>query len=88
MLFEIRIRIGPNNMTFCNFFFSKKYTCAKQFLATQPGVYNISSDETGRNLTFGLGQEIKERKDYMDIRELRSLIRNIQVKIYLMTINK
>lgn len=55
---------------------------------TQPGVYNISSDETGRNLTFGLGQEIKERKDYMDIRELRSLIRNIQVKIYLMTINK
>lgn len=88
MLFEIRIRIGPNNMTFCNFFVSKKYTCAKQFLATQPGVYNISSDETGRNLTFGLGQEIKERKDYTDIRELRSLIRNIQVKIYLMTINK
>jgi hypothetical protein len=62
------------------------YFCDK--MHTQPGVYNISSDETGRNLTFGLGQEIKERKDYMDIRELRSLIRNIQVKIYLMTINK
>ena len=75
-------------MTFYDFLVSKKYICAKQFLATQPGVYNISSDETGRNLTFGLGQEIKERKDYMDIRELRSLIRNIQVKIYLMTINK
>ena len=66
----------------------KNTSVLNSFLATQPGVYNISSDETGRNLTFGLGQEIKERKDYTDIRELRSLIRNIQVKIYLMTINK
>ena len=59
----------------------KNTSVLNSFLATQPGVYNISSDETGRNLTFGLGQEIKERKDYTDIRELRSLIRNIQLQV-------
>ena len=64
-----KIRIG---LKFCVFLVK---------MHTQPGVYNISSDETGRNLTFGLGQEIKERKDYMDIRELRSLIRNIQLQV-------